>query len=79
MINGCCDVVTFQLYAYPTPLLNGRGSSSCLQEARGLQVVLLINRVIQQGCGERAQSPAPGKRDTPPGNLKMFVSNAFCS
>lgn len=49
MINGCCDVVTFQLSTYPTPLLNGRGLSSCLQGTRGMQVVLLINRIIQQG------------------------------
>ena len=65
MINGCCDVLTFQLFAYPTLLLNGGGSSSYLQGTRGPQVVLLINGVIQPGCLGRAQSLAPGKHDIP--------------
>lgn len=65
MINGCCDVLTFQLFTYPTLLLNGGGSSSYLLGARGLQVVLLINGVIQQGCRGRAQCLAPGKHNTP--------------
>lgn len=72
MINGHCDVLTFQLFAYPTPLLNGGGSRSHLQGARGPQVVLLINGVIQSGCRGRAQSPGPGKHDTPQEPQKCF-------
>lgn len=56
MINGHFDVLTFQLFAYPMPLLNGRGSSSYLPGARGPQAVLLINGVIQMGCRRRAWS-----------------------
>lgn len=52
MINGCCDVLTFQLFTYPTPLLNGGVSSSCLQGVGRPQVVLLINGVMQPESSE---------------------------
>lgn len=77
MINGRCDGLTFQLFVYPTPLLNGGGSSSYLRGARGPQVVLLINGVIKLGCGGGARTPAPGKLDTPQAPRKY--SYPMCS
>ena len=64
MINGhwCADISAFCISHTP---VKWWGSSSYLQGVRGPQVVLLINGVIQSGCGGRAQSPAPGKHDTP--------------
>lgn len=32
MINGHCDVLTFQLFTYPAPLFSGGGSSSYFKE-----------------------------------------------